>query len=62
MKVKELIEKLQEVDPELDVYVPTGLIDDCNYAYAHSAGIQELEIMNNKEEDRNKIVFLIEEV
>jgi len=48
MKVKDLIEKLSEFDPELDVYVSVGCV---NLAYIELANFVDLSVLSDDEVD-----------
>lgn len=48
MKVKDLIEKLSEFDPELDVYVGAGCV---NLAYIELANFVDLSVLSDDKVD-----------
>ena len=60
MKVKELIQNLLKVDPEMIVYC-TSNTGEYKYGVVNSASENEIDIYNDYDEENLSTVFVIDE-
>ena len=61
MKVSELIKILENVNPNLEIYVPSKLTEH-DYCFVHSAKAKFLTIEESEEHPDETLVFIINEV